>query len=411
MSARRPIAARANRRGVASWGQWKPTRYSGCVLWLRADMGLTLVPAVVASPNDVSNAAWTKTNSTTPDAQTIRDTNDAGPTTHVVFQPISGLQVNHVATVTIEAKAGTKTWVRVTDSAGALAAYVNLSTGAVGGHTGTVTVTALAAGWWSISVVDTCLNAAFNIGPANGDGAVTYQGDSTGTVLVRDITITQNQVSAWADQSGNGNNLSQGTAAKQPLWVPSDSNFNGQPSLQFDGVDDFLVSGAFDISAGTGWTHILTLIDTQTALAALIDKSTGATVAGIYQNINNAVDGRTELYMKGSTSVAKALRPTADTNKFDTPTVWAAVYDPAQADAAEIVAYSNGTALAMTSIVAGETTGNLGNAALGLFALATGGSPVAGRLAEFVAYSRPLTAAELSQAIRYQGARYGKAVT
>ncbi len=46
------------------------------------------------------------------------------------------------------------------------------------------------------------------------------------------VTGTTN-VSNWADQSGNGNNASQGTAANQPSLISSDLNFN--PSINFSG--------------------------------------------------------------------------------------------------------------------------------------------------------------------------------
>lgn len=61
----------------------------------------------------------------------------------------------------------------------------------------------------------------------------------------RGITLNGSDVSTWADQSGNGNDLSQGSDSKQPLFNAIDSNFNGRPSLTFDGIDDFLRSADF----------------------------------------------------------------------------------------------------------------------------------------------------------------------
>jgi Concanavalin A-like lectin/glucanases superfamily/F5/8 type C domain len=52
------------------------------------------------------------------------------------------------------------------------------------------------------------------------------------------VTINGTTVSAWADQSGNGYNVSQATVANQPIFQASD--FNGQPAISFDGSTDFL---------------------------------------------------------------------------------------------------------------------------------------------------------------------------
>lgn len=74
----------------------------------------------------------------------------------------------------------------------------------------------------------------------------TSVGAGTARLWVRaDLGITLNvgNVSAWGDQSGNGNHLSQGTAGFQPLFVAS--AVNGLPAVRCDGVDDFLQSGAY----------------------------------------------------------------------------------------------------------------------------------------------------------------------
>ena len=50
-------------------------------------------------------------------------------------------------------------------------------------------------------------------------------------------------VTTWYDQSGNGNNATQTTAANQPQIVSSGNvlTTNGKPSAQFDGTNDFLL--------------------------------------------------------------------------------------------------------------------------------------------------------------------------
>lgn len=62
---------------------------------------------------------------------------------------------------------------------------------------------------------------------------------------------TNGFVTTWYDQSGNGNDATQTTAANQPQIVSSGSVIleNGKPSLQFDGSNDYLnYVGAIGIS-------------------------------------------------------------------------------------------------------------------------------------------------------------------
>lgn len=54
------------------------------------------------------------------------------------------------------------------------------------------------------------------------------------------VTLNSTTVSQWDDQSGNGNNLTQGTAANQPTYNATDANWNGLASISFDGSNDFL---------------------------------------------------------------------------------------------------------------------------------------------------------------------------
>lgn len=63
--------------------------------------------------------------------------------------------------------------------------------------------------------------------------------------VAKGITLNGADVSNLADQSGNGNDVSQGTAVDQPLFNASDSNFNNNPSITLDGVSEFLRSAAF----------------------------------------------------------------------------------------------------------------------------------------------------------------------
>jgi hypothetical protein len=79
-------------------------------------------------------------------------------------------------------------------------------------------------------------NAEQNIG-------FTALGDLDTTALSSFCSGTNGFVTTWYDQSGNGRNATQTTAANQPQIVSSGSviTTNGKPSAQFDGTNDNLV--------------------------------------------------------------------------------------------------------------------------------------------------------------------------
>ena len=64
------------------------------------------------------------------------------------------------------------------------------------------------------------------------------------------VTLNGATASAWPDKSGKGNVFAQATGAKQPTWNEADSDFNGLPSLTFNGTSNFFQCNAF--TKGTG---------------------------------------------------------------------------------------------------------------------------------------------------------------
>ncbi len=83
------------------------------------------------------------------------------------------------------------------------------------------------------------------------------------------VTLSGDRVSAWADQSGLGRNVTQGSAACRPMPV---SSVTGLPGLRFDGLTNFL-SCDLPVNDLTGMTIFLVANST-------VDQGGGSTQAG-----------------------------------------------------------------------------------------------------------------------------------
>ena len=85
-------------------------------------------------------------------------------------------------------------------------------------------------------------------------------------------TITKdlsNNVSQWDDKSTKSNNVTQGTASKQPLWIPNSQN--GKPGIQFDATNaQILLSGQIDdtVLSNNGYTMFIACKSTVSSVSA-----------------------------------------------------------------------------------------------------------------------------------------------
>jgi len=59
------------------------------------------------------------------------------------------------------------------------------------------------------------------------------------------VTLNGTTVSAWADQSGNGNNVSQSTGSAQPTFNNVDSSYNGKSTFSFVSANSQALTGTF----------------------------------------------------------------------------------------------------------------------------------------------------------------------
>jgi hypothetical protein len=160
----------------------------------RGDRGVLIEGArtnLLTYSQQFDNAAWGKQNSAVtanttvaPNGTTTADTvtANAGAAFHYVNRsalPTSGSEV-----FSFFAKKGTSSWIFFTIRDVSIN-YFNFDTGSFGTTPNTCTATALANGWWRITVTATVATAAgCGIGVASGDGGASFTAAGTETVIV-----------------------------------------------------------------------------------------------------------------------------------------------------------------------------------------------------------------------------------
>ena len=384
---------RAIRGGPAGFS---PLRFSGCVLWLRSDLGLTLNQTSVSFPDAIDNAAWTKLRcSVTPDAtadpfgtnladKIIED--NTATNTHTFNQAVTNGSATLQHTTSIYAKAGTRSWVALSDAV-AGSAYYNLGNGTLGTVAGgTAAIQNVGNGWYLCSFTASGITS-FNCFMATGDNAANYTGDGVSFIYVVRANVQQGRVSAWADQSGAGNTVSQATAASQPLWVPTAQV--GKPVVRFDGVDDDLFRNATNLWGAGAYGFAIAFKGTSTANYLLSD---GTATTGV--GFGNVGGNRCFTHQNVENHADAAVVATAET--------W--VGSRAAASAPTLLV--NGVSQSLTNTV--NTVNDPGGA--GVLAVGSFGhlsNFIASDIYEVIAYNRDLTATEQTRLANYLRAEWG----
>lgn len=198
------------------------------------------------------------------------------------------------------------------------------------------------------------------------------------------ITLNGSRVSGWADQSGHGNDGSQGTAAQQPLLVASAQN--GRPVLRGDGAR------RVDIS-GQGTPTAATLIFVMSGMVAATDSYLMSAVANLTQGLIANYEGAQVVSWYNNGDIGNFGAMPTDRSLH--------VFIVTQVNGSSLIGYLDGAQvfsavpahdlLALGSIISGAT-------------LVAGGSD--GDVAEVIAYDRVLAAGELASVTSYLKARY-----
>lgn len=119
----------------------------------------------------------------------------------------------------------------------------------------------------------------------NAEQDIGFDGSNNLDVTALNAFVGANDglIVTWYDQSGNGRNVTQATAANQPAiilaGVLQTQGSNARPSIKFDGSNDFLTSSAFNPN-------------TPTLLGYWIDRHDTTNTAHMWGLISGTIDGK-----------------------------------------------------------------------------------------------------------------------
>jgi len=205
-------------------------------------------------------------------------------------------------------------------------------------------------------------------------------------------------VTAWADQSGHGNDASQLDTASAPVLV--NGAVNGKPALRFDGEIRYLDIAS---SAGTALAGDLTTF-------AVVKVSDFATFRGIWaKTIGNRAEPN-DYYLASGTGLATLYR--ANTGTAAAQGVVSTVAVPAGAFAVVGFDVAGPTVTHYLNAQA-DRSGNVtltpedGGGPLRIGARDDLATQLKGDLAELLIYDQALSAADRTTVLNYLGAKYG----
>ena len=201
------------------------------------------------------------------------------------------------------------------------------------------------------------------------------------------ITVTGSGVSTWADQSGGGRNVTQGTDAKRPPWA-NNTGPNNTAGLTFSGTQ-FLQNAGSNMGTGSqNWTWFVVFNVGSTAFGQNIVINGNRALDGWGATVAETAATKREVL---ACAIAFDVGAGAASTSFEAWTI----QDTAGTQSMRV----NGSSVAL---VPNNTAPNAPTATMTV-GMATDGitNPLVGVVSEIIAYNAVLTAGQITQVENY----------
>jgi len=232
------------------------------------------------------------------------------------------------------------------------------------------------------------------------------------------ITLATADVATWANMGTGGSayNLTQADTTKDPLFVAADANHNGHPSVEFDGVAEWLegatASGWKFMHDGTGCTLFCRIYDGGAATTKFLLESNAGTKnqTGIsWWIVGSAETGNVQCTRSVGGAGNETYTATSAGGNFDAG-VHTVVSQYKESSSPEYDLRVDGVSRASGNSLNAPNTGNPFRAPTVGAWRNTSATPAGffdGSIPEIILYNRVLTAAERTQVTNYLTDRYG----
>lgn len=214
-------------------------------------------------------------------------------------------------------------------------------------------------------------------------------------------TNTTTTVSLWADQSGNGRDLGQGSKSLQPLYVTG--GLNGLPVLRFDGVGTYLKAA---YSAGLLATRAALFVvykptANQTNFAAGLPYSDNTSWVDPYVGIHlgqTAAGSNGRFWMNSGATNAEFQAGAMNTGTFYTQAI--------SYDGSNMIGYVNGTSVNSAAMTVDPSYSGQPRFVVGTRSADALGEYLGGDIAEIIFYNSTLSEVNRLKVETYLNSKY-----